>query len=1360
VQELAEARAHFYLPRRAVTPFGGISRVSYAYDLLAASAVDAVGNTLTVTNDFRVLQPAQITDANGNRGAVAFDALGLVVGTAVMGKTSESLGDSLAGFIADLDDATVQAQLADPLANPGAVLGSATTRLIYDLFAYDRTRNVPQPSPGAVCMLARETHVSDLAGGQTRYQHALSYSDGFGREIQRKVLAEPGPVVSGGPVVTPRWIATGWTIFNNKGKPVRTYEPFFTTTPKFEFANMVGVSTVMLYDSADRVVATVHPNQTWTKVLFDVWRQESWDVNDTVLIADPRTDADVGDRFTLLLSAAPGAWASWHRQRIGGALGAAEQAAAKNTEPHAATPAVVHFDSLGWTCLAIADNGKDGRYHTRTASDAGNQPLAIFDPLGRRVFEYCLREPAGGGFQYVAGRDLAGRPLYHCGMDGGERRVLSDVTGKPIRTWDARGRAFQLRYDLLRRPTHRYVTVNATTILLERSVYGEGRASQNLCGQLFRQYDQAGLTSHDAFDYKGNLVASTRQLAAEYRTAVDWTALANLADPAALDAAAKPKLIDADRFSATSTYDALNRVIQTVTPHNATMKPNVIRPAYNQANLLDRIDVWQQQPTAPAGLLDPATAMLRAVTGIEYDAHGKRTAITSGNATVTTYGYDPLTFRLTRLVTMRPGTFPANARAVQDLTYTYDPAGNVTHIQDDADIQNVVYFRNQRVEPSSDYVYDAIYRLATATGREHLGQTNAQLNPPQQVAEDDGFRTSQLQPGDGNAMSTYTEKYQYDPVGNLLVLAHAVSGGSWTRRYAYREPSQITAAETNNRLTSTSSPGDPAAGPYSATYTHDTHGNMTRMPHLPVMAWDEFDHLRSTTRQVATSATPETIFYTYDAGGARERKVTDRQASFDQTGTRTKERIYLGDLELYRQYEADGVTVKLARETLHLSDGPNRVVLIETRTQGSDAGLPVIVRYQHGNHLGSAMLELDDAANVITYEEYFPYGSTSYQSVRSQTETPKRYRFTGKERDQETGLSYHDARYYAPWLARWTSCDPAGLTDGTSLYAYVRGNPIGLADPSGSAGTKPKPSARPKPSSPTAEWDVPRHRIFRWRGSPAPPETSREHGTTAADRAKAQYYGNKYGPKNPEGKPYNWTAGHEKPASRTPPGERPFLRVEEEYENKAGGTPIRKENKLRRLDPSHRDPESENYTRPTKPRASTGTAKEPSPTAAQAGAPASAESAEPPYTPAEPSPTAPQTGAPASAVPPEPTVSPKAVASPTTSTGPGPVPPEPTVSPKAVASPTTSTSPGPEPVLSPGASRFVTGASTALNMILLPLQVLSIARMFQNPDEYIFGPARYQFYKDLYNQNYKAARDRGLSHEEAAKYAAENWNRL
>src|SRR5258708_5211715 len=65
------------------------------------------------------------------------------------------------------------------------------------------------------------------------------------------------------------------------------------------------------------------------------------------------------------------------------------------------------------------------------------------------------------------------------------------------------------------------------------------------------------------------------------------------------------------------------------------------------------------------------------------------------------------------------------------------------------------------------------------------------------------------------------------------------------------------------------------------------------------------------------------------------------------------------------------------------------------------ASLPVTtVRYQFGNHLGTACLELDENADVITYEEYYPYGSTSYQAGRTLAEVSlKRYRYIGKERD-------------------------------------------------------------------------------------------------------------------------------------------------------------------------------------------------------------------------------------------------------------------------------------------------------------------------------------------------------------------------
>src|SRR5262249_131719 len=150
-----------------------------------------------------------------------------------------------------------------------------------------------------------------------------------------------------------------------------------------------------------------------------------------------------------------------------------------------------------------------------------------------------------------------------------------------------------------------------------------------------------------------------------------------------------------------------------------------------------------------------------------------------------------------------------------------------------------------------------------------------------------------------------------------------------------------------------------------------------------------------------------------------ERALTDAQGSARQTPTRMKERIYLSGFEIYREYGGDGDVVTLERETLHVMDDKQCIALVETRTQGQDASPEQLIRYQFSNHLGSAMLELDERAQIVSYEEYYPYGSTSYQAVRSKTETPKRYRYTGKERDEENGLYYHGARYYACWLGRW-----------------------------------------------------------------------------------------------------------------------------------------------------------------------------------------------------------------------------------------------------------------------------------------------------------------------------------------------------
>ena len=157
---------------------------------------------------------------------------------------------------------------------------------------------------------------------------------------------------------------------------------------------------------------------------------------------------------------------------------------------------------------------------------------------------------------------------------------------------------------------------------------------------------------------------------------------------------------------------------------------------------------------------------------------------------------------------------------------------------------------------------------------------------------------------------------------------------------------------------------------------------MTAMPHLTLMQWDFKDQLQSDRAAGGeATGTPETTYYVYDAAGQRVRKVTERQ-----NGTRKNERIYLGGFEVYREYDGDGNSVTLERETLHVMDDKQRIALVETRTQGNDGSPEQLIRYQFGNHLGSASLELDDAGQIISYEEYYPYGSTSYQAGRSATE--------------------------------------------------------------------------------------------------------------------------------------------------------------------------------------------------------------------------------------------------------------------------------------------------------------------------------------------------------------------------------------
>lgn len=633
--ELSTARQHFFVPRKVADAFGQTTLVEYdAYDLLVTQTTDPVGNSVAAANDYRVLQPREVTDPNRNRSASAFDALGMVIATAVMGKPGQRFGDQLEGFNADPTLARVRAFIADPYLEAASLLGEATTRIVYDL---DRYQRAGQPPFAAT--LARETHFEPARDGQTKIQLSFSFSDGFGREIQKKIQAEPGKahkrqiavVLPSGDIepgkLEPgeadsarRWVGSGRTVFNNKGKPVKQYEPFFSATHLYESESEVtdtGVSPVLFYDPVERVVVTLHPNHTYEKVVFDSWTQTTFDVNDTVVGAlgqqqfatqdqtgDPRTDPDIKGYVLEYFKTQRANWETWHAQRIGNATGAAERDAARKSEAHANTPTTAHLDVLGRVFITLAHNevvcpghaldGSVDRFATRVDRDIeGNQRVvrdavktgvnpqgnAIVDQLGRIVMRYDY--------------DLLGNRIHQASMEAGERWMMSDAVGRPIRAWDSRRFLRRMTYDELRRPTGLFVTETGAERLAELTVYGEGQGdATNHRGQIFQRRDGVGVATNVAYDFKGNSQEHKRELLPTYKVAVDW-----LQSPAPTDGT----------FTSSTTFDALNRPLTVTSPDGS-----VYRPTFNEANLLAKVDVQLRG----AGV---ATAF---VTNIDYN--GKR----------------------------------------------------------------------------------------------------------------------------------------------------------------------------------------------------------------------------------------------------------------------------------------------------------------------------------------------------------------------------------------------------------------------------------------------------------------------------------------------------------------------------------------------------------------------------------------------------------------------------------------------------------------------------------------------------------------------------------------------------------------
>jgi RHS repeat-associated protein len=969
-------------------------RVMIGYDefrLLPTTVTDAAALTTTAVYDYRVLQPTEVTDVNGNTTRFTYSPLGLLASLWVRGKAAE--GDQL----------------------------RPSLRLEYGFLAFESSPpGARQPIYVRIMRHARhDTEAGVPLPARDETITTVEYSDGFGRLLQTRTQDDDvrfgevhfggGDAVlpsaqSGGPggnvvgrlnsnAAEPNVVVSGWQIYDNKGQVVQRYEPFFSEGWAYgqPADEQRGEKLTRFYDPRGHAIRTLMPDGSEHLVVQGV----------PGTIAAP--DVDRPEIFE------PTPWEAYSYDANDNA-GRTHPLASAGYRHHWNTPSSIRIDALGRTIETIERNREAPmipagppppieELRIETHYDIRGNVLTVIDAIGRPALKNAL--------------DLFNRTLRIESIDAGWRRSVPDAGGGVVETRAGNGSLALAAYDRLNRPIRLWARDGAgqPLTLRERLEYGDASApnqplgvraaarTANQLGRLSHVFDEAGQLSSSAYDFKGNLLEKTRRVVSDAAVLgvfagppPGWNVQAHRVDWT--DPAGTP--LDPSAYTSTLAYDALNRVTRLTYPEDVEHARRESVPVYSRSGALRSV----------------ALAGDTFVERIAYSAKGQRVLIAYGNGVMTRYAYDLQTFRLLRVRTEQfsvPAslTYRPTGALLQDLAYEYDLVGNILAIHDRTPNSGI---NGTPLGPDAldrTFAYDAMYRLRSATGRE--------CDRPPDVPWDDSPRCTDL-----TKTRSYIEQYVYDSVGNIEQFKHLANGAVFNRDFE--------GVPGNNRLSKVTV----GATPFD--YQYDANGNMTGETTSRHFEWDYTDRMRVFRTQTDGSEPTVHAHYFYDAGGQRVKKLLRKQ------GGRVEVTVYIdGVLEYQRIVQGSAVD---ENNTLHVMNNQSRIAMVRVGNPFVNDTTPA-VKYHLGDHLGSSNLVIDASGSLVNREEFTPYGDTSFGSFAR-----KRYRFSGKERDNESGLNYHGARYYAAWLCKWTSCDPLGSVNGLSLFVYTC-NPLSFIDPDG-----------------------------------------------------------------------------------------------------------------------------------------------------------------------------------------------------------------------------------------------------------------------------------------------------------------------
>lgn len=614
-----------------------------------------------------------------------------------------------------------------------------------------------------------------------------------------------------------------------------------------------------------------------------------------------------------------------------------------------------------------------------------------------RLFQLQRSEPATLASQRTA-YSLCGRALRTDSVDAGWQLTLAGEAGQVLDVWDGRGTHQVHQYDSYLRVVAvlEQASGDAQPQCVERlgyAAYSAEEAALNRCGRVIRHDDGGGSVFHERYGIHGEVALQARRFR-QVAAALDWPQ----------PEAQRDARLDPERFATMAGFNALGERV-----HHTDAKGHRVEYDYG-------ID---GQPTSVFLLLKGGMRK-RLMDQRRYNANGQVLSERTGNGVVRSVLYDPLDGRVRQLTADLPSS---SGMRLQDLKYTYDRVGNIVHIDD---LEQVTQWsRNTQVGAASTYEYDTLSRLTKASGRETVGNNGGPALPAW-VA----YGST-----DHSTWRRYTQHFSYDEAGNLLQLRHVPSSGTgFTRRMSV-------AARSNHAVLETEGVVAPGLG-----QGFDHGGNLQALMGVNGMEWNARNQLVRITQVARQGEDDDEERYEYDATGQR---ILKRRVFKAKGQVHTAQVRYLPGLEV-RHDSATGEQLNV----LNLNLGTTTVRVLQWDRHPSATVQDAQVRFGLSDHLGSSTLETGEQGQRISQESYYPYGGTAWWAAKNASEASYKFiRYSGKERDA-SGLYYYGFRYYAPWLCRWISPDPAGDIDGLNLYAMVGGNPVTDADEQGLAPSK------------------------------------------------------------------------------------------------------------------------------------------------------------------------------------------------------------------------------------------------------------------------------------------------------------------